>query len=71
VYYAVRVGLALEGGLSPALRKSIDDLVAKQSTKGDTSGAFSGRLDPWLVRGGTSLQTAVVALTLEHALFLR
>jgi hypothetical protein len=71
VYYAVRVGLALDAGLSPALRKSIDDLVARQSTKGDAAGAFPGRLDPWLHRAGTSLQTAVVVLTLEHALFLR
>jgi hypothetical protein len=71
LYYAVRVALALDGGLNPALRDVSLRLAAAQSNKGDAAGSFPGKLDPWLQRGGTTLQTAVAVLTLEHALFLR
>ena len=71
LYYAVRVALALDGALGPSLRDALLAVAASQSSKGDTAGSFPATVDGWFVRGGATLQTAVVVLTMEHALFLR
>jgi hypothetical protein len=71
LYYGVRVAIALEEKLPHPWRRWVFELAKGQTQEGDAAGAFQGKTGRWLGRAGTTCQTAVAVLTLEHSLYLR
>jgi hypothetical protein len=74
LYYGVRVLLFLDGKVSDKMRGYLNDLAAKQVTKGNSAGMIpiDGSGPDWAFRNaGATSATAFATLTLEHSLYRR
>ncbi len=71
LYYAVRASILLDQQLTDTWKQRVQLLLKQQVTKGYGAGAFPTSVGRWMRAAGHVGTTAMCALTLEHALFLR